>query len=106
MNLSPDQYRLFDIVLFPRNDWAILVHKMSIHLQYDLRSRTCVVVGLDEGGSFREVRLPDTMARSVDLHIREDPFSLHLLFLSEVIRDWTLSFEALQKEINAEVLYT
>jgi len=35
--------------------------------------------------------------------MREDPFSVHVLFFSETMQDWTFSFEVLQKEIDKEV---
>ena len=94
---------LFDSIPLPHMGLTILMWRMSVYIRYNHKDRTVVILGLDEGGKFRENRLPDTMAQSVELHMRENPFSLHLLFLSEALHDWTLCFEALQKEFKQEV---
>lgn len=83
--------------------FTLLMWRMSVYIRYNHKDRTVVILGLDEGGQFRENRLPDMMSQSMELHTRDNPFSLHLLFLSEALHDWTLCFEALQKEFKKEV---
>ncbi|KAH7398408.1 hypothetical protein BKA66DRAFT_566014 [Pyrenochaeta sp. MPI-SDFR-AT-0127] len=34
--------------------------------------------------------------------MREDPFSVHVLFFSQTVQDWTFSFEVLQREVDKE----
>jgi hypothetical protein len=76
---------------------------MSICLQYNFQNKTCTVVVLDDGGNFRQGRFEQAMSQRQELHMREDPFSVHVLFFSETMQDWTFSFEVLQKEIDKEV---
>lgn len=94
--------RLFDFRLFEQNRWAILIWRMSICLQYNFQNKTCTVIVLDDGGNFRLRRFEQAMSQRQELHMREDPFSIHVLFFSETMQDWTFSFEVLQKEIDKE----
>ncbi|KAJ9157467.1 hypothetical protein NKR23_g128 [Pleurostoma richardsiae] len=60
------------------------------------------VITLDEGLQFREGRFDQAMRERYELGMHQDPFSIHALFLSETVNDWTFSFEVLQSEVNKE----
>ncbi|KAH7109101.1 hypothetical protein B0J11DRAFT_601974 [Dendryphion nanum] len=99
---NPGFRRLFDIRLLAQNRWAIFIWRTSICVQYDIQNKTFTIVSLDEGGNFREGRFERTMSQRQELDMKDDPFSIHLLFLSEAVQDWTFSFEVLQREIDKE----
>lgn len=94
--------KLFDVRLFEQNKWAVLIWRTSICMQYDLRNKTCTIVSLDEGGNFRKERFERAMMQRQELNMREDPFSVHVLFFSQTVQDWTFSFEVLQREVDKE----
>jgi len=102
---DPQYITLFDIQNLRNNNWALLIWRMSVCLQYEVKSRACNVIVLDEGlpGSTFHQRFDMAMNARGNLFVNQDPFAVHALFLSQVVQDWTFSFEVLQREFSAEV---
>lgn len=102
---DPQYVRLFDIRNLRQNRWALLIWRMSVCLQYEIKSRSCTVIVLDEGlpNSAFHQRFDMAMSSRGTLCMSQDPFTVHALFLSQVVQDWTFSFEVLQREFYAEV---
>ncbi|KAJ2906943.1 uncharacterized protein MKZ38_009806 [Zalerion maritima] len=101
---DPQYVKMFDLQNLERNMWALLIWRMSVCLQFDVKTQSCTVIALDWGlpGSSAYRKFDMAMDRRGELYVTEDPFAVHAMFLSQVVQDWTFSFEVLEREYKEE----